>query len=214
MNYTDKLEQTQVEGIPSAYQLPPCPDCGINAGMPHAPECDIERCSVCQCQRLTCGCVGHDPSFAVWTGRFPVNKNAEISLALSRDKRLRPKVGHCYRNCFRAIQVLPEFKNAIYVEGIVHLTRGFQIEHAWLERDGEIVDPTLPTQQGVYFSGLRFNGVVGLAEAMAIPKQSGSRDLPLFHRFGFGGHLSPEFTAARIAAKRMLEFEMGQPSGS
>lgn len=102
------------------------------------------------------------------------------------------------------MQELPEFHDSTYVEGIAYLDDGFQVEHAWLERGDEIIDPTLPRKSAVYFSGLRFDGVAGLGEAMAIPKKKGGRDLPLFHRFGFGGSLSPEFTAARRAADRIV----------
>jgi hypothetical protein len=134
---------------------------------------------------------------------LPIRKNVEASVALAEDGRLRAKVGHCYRNCFRAVQELPEFHDSTYVEGIAYLEDGFQVEHAWLERHDDIIDPTLPRKRAVYFPGLRFEGVLGLREAMAIPRQRGGRDLPFFHRFGFGGCLSPDFAAARKAADRM-----------
>lgn len=182
--------------IPVVVEPPRCPDCGVEAGLPHEAECDVERSTVCEGQRLTCGCVGHKPILTVWRGRLPISKNVESSVALSQDGKLRAKMGHCYLNCFRAVQELPEFHESTYVEGIGYLEEGFQVEHAWLEREDEIIDPTLPTKRAVYFSGLRLDGVAGLREAMAIPSQKGGRDLPFFHRFGFGGCLSPEFAAA------------------
>ena len=57
--------------------LETCPDCGAIPGQPHREGCDVERCSVCGNQRLTCNCIGHDKAFARWTGFWPGELEAQ-----------------------------------------------------------------------------------------------------------------------------------------
>lgn len=49
-----------------------CPDCNVRPGVRHQQGCDVERCSVCKGQRLSCDCEGHDPKLTKWTGEWPV----------------------------------------------------------------------------------------------------------------------------------------------
>ena len=49
-----------------------CPDCGVEPGQCHLEGCDVEYCSACGTQRLSCLCNGqHDPCFARWSGWWP-----------------------------------------------------------------------------------------------------------------------------------------------
>ena len=48
-----------------------CPDCGTGIGQPHRPGCDVERCSKCGGQKISCDGDGHDPTKSTWTGEWP-----------------------------------------------------------------------------------------------------------------------------------------------
>ena len=185
-----------------------CPDCGTGIGEPHRNECDIERCSNCGTQRITCECEGHDPIRTIWTGVFPMRKNVALSLKLSKDKRIRVKPQQCYYNAFKTMFYCPEYESATYVEGIVH--DGVSIEHGWIEFNGEILDPTLPSHDLIYFPGLRLEGMLEVSKVMRLPKPDGCEDIPFFYRFGWGGRDSHEFRAAWEGAIRYCNLLIDQ----
>jgi hypothetical protein len=98
-------------------------------------------------------------------------------------------------NAALAVSGVPEYANADHVEGMAVL--GFlPIEHGWAEKDGVIVDPTLPLKQGVCFPRFRFTGQRGFAEMLWITKAKHTPKLPISYRLGRGGTDSPEFRAA------------------
>ena len=79
---------------------------------------------------------------------------------------LQAKDRGCYRNALRALQLQP---SATYVEGVVVLAGGLQLEHAWLEAADRVVDPTpvysaMPEGDCTYFAGPRWT----LAEIHAL----------------------------------------------
>jgi hypothetical protein len=144
-----------------------------------------------------------------------LRKNVQESLRLR--KAIRARQSQCYMNCCRAVQEADGYSGATYIEGFAIVHHSI-IEHAWLVRDGEIVDPTLAEEVMRYFPGLSWEGVAGLAEAMALPVLQfvgigpqaklverpltrGDHSLPFFYRFGWGGRASPSFAAARKKAE-------------
>jgi hypothetical protein len=48
-----------------------CPDCSVSVGQDHKDGCDVERCSACHGQRLSCDCEGHKSAASSWTGFWP-----------------------------------------------------------------------------------------------------------------------------------------------
>lgn len=129
-------------------------------------------------------------------------KNKEESARLA--KEIRAKKQQCYYNAFSVIFYVKRYGAADYVEGYAVSGDGLLIEHGWVEANGEILDPTLPDYDLTYFPGLRWTGERGISEALKIPKEKGTDDLPFFYRFGWGGSDSPEFMAAWEQAKAFM----------
>lgn len=121
---------------------------------------------------------------------------------------VRGKPHQCYINAARVVLYVAGYADADYVEGLAVIGRAIVVEHGWVERDGIVIDPTLPHKDLAYFAGLRFKGQGGLAVAMQIPKpECTPKDFPIFHRFGWGGIDSPEFRAALVCAHRFAWME-------
>lgn len=57
-----------------------CHDCDVAPGGTHHWGCDVERCSVCRGQMLSCGCSSddHDPNKAKWRGQWPGTRECEV----------------------------------------------------------------------------------------------------------------------------------------
>ena len=57
-----------------------------------------------------------------------------------------------WQNCWRAVRTLPDLVDASYVEGWAVTGDLLAIEHAWIEVNGRIVDPTfLRTGRGISY---------------------------------------------------------------
>lgn len=71
-----------------------CPDCGTAVGQSHVNGCNIERCSACGDQRITCECEGHNPSESAWTSELSADRSESRGRRLPRESEgLEPIVG-------------------------------------------------------------------------------------------------------------------------
>jgi hypothetical protein len=129
----------------------------------------------------------------------------DVAASLQLRKRIRARAKQCYWNAFKAIQDVGEYHEAVYVEGfaimsvpVVHV-----FEHGWIEKEGKVIDPTLPADEYTYVAGLRWEGIAEVNKALLAPKKRGTPDLPFFYRYGWGGCDSPAFHAARLKAERI-----------
>ena len=100
--------------------------------------------------------------------------DVDRALSATIRRRIKAKSKGCFYNAWQALGELPA---ALYVEGwTVTRDSAIAIEHAWLEYDGRIVDPTLGHDLDIaaYFPGLRLTGPE-LAEALG----KGQGQLPI-----------------------------------
>ena len=79
--------------------------------------------------------------------------DVRASLDLVACLKVSIQQGQCYRNCRQVIQHYKEYRDAIYVEGFWHSDTGSYIPHAWIEREGWVIDPT-SALVGIYMSML------------------------------------------------------------
>jgi len=99
--------------------------------------------------------------------------------------RLSRGLNECDDSAFLVVTTLDEYHGADYVEGYAIVGNGAPLEHGWIERDSEIIDPTFTTVDTIYFGGLRCHGAEELIRKLKeLPKQL-KDDLPLFYRFGW-----------------------------
>lgn len=193
-----------------------CPDCGAGLCQPHQGDCDIERCLHCSRQRITCDCLKKakrafwtgevESSFTPDEGRIYRSKDIDASLAIQKNRKVRLAMKACWDNAFQVVTKVPEYRHVSYIEGIAVYPCGVFMEHGWLEVDGKVIDPTLPTDEFIYIAGLTIAGAEAVLEAVdRLPRPEGAETIPLFVRFGWGGERHPGIAATWRVARKMSE---------
>ncbi len=198
--------------------IPTCPGCGAGLCEPHHGGCDIERSLEDARQQVPRHPATGSPQPAVWTGEVASSlgppareKDVEASVALHKNRKMRIALKQCWANAARVVTRHPDYGNATYVEGLVVNPAGVVIEHGWLERDGRVIDPTLPEKPLHYVAGLRIAGAAGLREAIdSFPADEEAEGVPLFVRFGWAGMRHPGVWAAWQTAMALSESLGGQ----
>ncbi len=112
-----------------------CPDCGTAPGQPHTDDCDVQRCSVCGTQRITCSCAGHDPMRSVWTGEWPTTaKQSNDDLACNGDGFVITNTVYVLTEETYKMQVIREIANGeLSTAEISELVAGFLREEMFAE---------------------------------------------------------------------------------
>lgn len=137
-----------------------------------------------------------------------VGVNKDESKRVGRAVRAIPK--QCWFNARKAILKLEDYAAASYVEGWVVLDGGVLIEHGWVVRGDEVIDPTLPDCVDAYFPGLEFRGREEIHAFLASPQGRKCRQSPFLYAYGWGGRHSPSM---RAAMKNAEVFSTGRYAG-
>ena len=196
--------------------IPICPGCGAGLCQSHNDGCEIERSFENARQQVPWHPTTGSPERTLWAGevesslappaRSTTEKDVAASVALHRDRKLRIVPKQCWNNAARVLTRHPDYEDATYVEGLVVNSAGVVIEHGWLERDGRVIDPTLPEKPFHYVAGLRIAGAAGLREAIdCFPTDDEAEAFPLFYRFGWVGMRHPGVWAAWQSAMALSE---------
>lgn len=126
-----------------------CHDCHVMPGEQHVGGCDVERCSVCKGQWISCGCKDHDPSQTKWTGEWP---GVVECRELGWYSVLRPDLGPCnpqmgnWWPCTKNFPGASEDLNrwSIFVQANVDQFKGFPVLGTKLEDLTRVERLTLP----------------------------------------------------------------------
>lgn len=124
----------------------------------------------------------------------PTRKDVAESLRTGELIGAEPK--QCYFNARSVLRSLPEYSDAAYVEGYVVTGRNDLMEHGWLLRNEAVVDPTLPTDDVVYFPGLEFRGRQQIRDFLRTDHGRQCNGHPFHWAFGASGRKSETFRAA------------------
>ena len=124
---------------------------------------------------------------------YHTSDNLNLSLSKRAAKKTHAIPNACWINAYCALMELPELAHGYYVEGwFVNIALPVPIEHAWIELDGQIIDPT-PVSWSVhhaYFPALRFTKHEIAQEIME------TVELPIAWRYGWSGMKHPDYARA------------------
>jgi hypothetical protein len=132
------------------------------------------------------------------------NNEKDIGESLRLAARVKAVPTQCWFNARKAVLKLKDYADASYVEGWMVFKDGLAIEHAWVVKDGEIIDPTLPVDEATYFPGLEFQGKAGIEEFLETPQGKKVRKSPYFYAFGWSGSSSPSFSQSFCKAMALV----------